>query len=317
MWISVDGPEPQRAVEKRRVPVRHRAVRRDPRMVRAVGFDRVELHQRREHAERGDRRAEHRQRAQRIVRPEPPPDDVLGIAHELRVLLVDHHPEVQRQEHPDRDRQIVDVQRVEMRDQLRSGKIVGAVEHGRRPLPHERHGQRDAVGDAQADPGKVVVRQRVAGEAGQRREDEHRHADHPVELARPAERAGEEDARHVHEDRGDEAQRRPMVDLPDHVADRMRPVGEREHRRIRARLARIEREREPDARRDERHEKVQRELAQIERPVIGIDLREEIPRAGVRAETLVEPAHDAADDHVTRPQSSGPTGPSKSPRAIR
>ena len=41
-----------------------------------------------------------------------------------------------------------------------------------------------------------------------------RRADHPVQLARLAERAGEEDPHHVHEHRGDEQHRRPVVHLP-------------------------------------------------------------------------------------------------------
>ena len=47
-------------------------------------------------------------------------------------------------------------------------------------------------------------------------EQQQREADHPVELARPAERAGEEDAQQVHDDRAEEEQRRPVVDLAHH-----------------------------------------------------------------------------------------------------
>ena len=43
-------------------------------------------------------------------------------------------------------------------------------------------------------------------------------ADHPVDLAWPAERAGEEDAQQVDEDRAEEQQRRPVVDLSHHEA---------------------------------------------------------------------------------------------------
>ena len=66
--------------------------------------------------------------------------------------------------------------------------------------------------------GQQVVGQRVAGEALDDAEHDQAEADQPVELARLAERAGEEHPEHVDRHRGDEQQRRPVVDLPDDQA---------------------------------------------------------------------------------------------------
>ena len=71
-----------------------------------------------------------------------------------------------------------------------------------------------AVGDPQAGAGEQVVGQGVAREALEDAEQEQQRADHPVQLARLAERAGDEDAHHVHEHRRDEEHRRPVVHLP-------------------------------------------------------------------------------------------------------
>ena len=74
------------------------------------------------------------------------------------------------------------------------------------------------VRDAQARARELVVGERVAGEAVGEAEQQQRDADHPVDLARPAERAGEEDAHEVGDDRAEEEQRRPVVDLAHHQA---------------------------------------------------------------------------------------------------
>ena len=56
---------------------------------------------------------------------------------------------------------------------------------------------------------------RVAEVALEQRGEEHRQADQVREVARLAERAGEEDAQQVQHDRGDEDVRRPVVGLAD------------------------------------------------------------------------------------------------------
>ena len=70
-----------------------------------------------------------------------------------------------------------------------------------------------AVADREPHPGEQVVHQRVAEVALEQREHEHRQADAVGEVARLAERAGEEDAQHVQHDRGDEDVGRPVVRL--------------------------------------------------------------------------------------------------------
>ena len=55
--------------------------------------------------------------------------------------------------------------------------------------------------------------QRIAGDALPEREQQQAEPDQPVDLARPPERAGEEDASQVDGDRAEEHERRPVVDL--------------------------------------------------------------------------------------------------------
>ena len=105
-----------------------------------------------------------------------------------------------------------DVQRVQAADDRRARELA-AEEEERDPGADERDALDHAVDDAQAVAREQVVGERVAGEALGHGEDEQHEADHPVELARLAERAGEEDAQHVQADDGDEEQRGPVVDL--------------------------------------------------------------------------------------------------------
>ena len=72
----------------------------------------------------------------------------------------------------------------------------------------------DAVRDAESGAGQQIVEQRVPEEAVGNDEHEERHADEPVQLPRPAERAGEKDAADVRDDRPKEDERGPVVHLP-------------------------------------------------------------------------------------------------------
>ena len=76
-------------------------------------------------------------------------------------------------------------------------------------MPDDRYRQHDRVGDAQAGTRQQVVGQRVAGESFDDAEHEQQQADEPVELARLAERAGEEHPQHVDDHRRHEHAARP------------------------------------------------------------------------------------------------------------
>ena len=107
-----------------------------------------------------------------------------------------------------------DVDRVEPGDEV-AARELAAEEEERQVRADDRHRQDRALHEADAGAGEQVVGERVAGEAGEHAEDQQQEAEQPVDLARLAERAGEEDAHHVHEHAGEEDQRRPVVDLPD------------------------------------------------------------------------------------------------------
>src|ERR1035441_10116876 len=77
--------------------------------------------------------------------------------------------------------------------------------------------ERDRLDDRERDPDArsrdEIVRERIAEEAVEDREDEKGRAHDPVELAGLAECSGEEDAEHVDDDRPYEDVRRPVVHL--------------------------------------------------------------------------------------------------------
>ena len=214
----------------------------------------------------------------------------------------------------------------------------------------------EAVRDPQAGAGQQVVGQRVAGEALEDAEQEQQGADHPVELARLAERAGEEDAQHVDDHRGDEDHRGPVVHLP-HQQAAADVEGDVQRRgvglghRYAAQLgvgalvdrlghARDEPERQEDAGQQQDDEAPQRDLAEHEGPVVGEDLAEVLlasgrpGRAGRRPRSPRRRPCSASGDRglaavgvrdlarveghdQPRSQKLGPTGSSKSCRATR
>jgi hypothetical protein len=182
---------------------------------------------------------------------------------------------------------------------------------------------------------KEVVGQRVAREAGEHGGDHQRHADDPVDLTWSPESAGEEYAQHMNHDRGHEDVCRPVVGLtheepePDveaqvedggvglrhaHAAERL--VGPVVYHLSHARY--IE-EREVDSCEDQDDERVEGDLAEQERPVIGKDLLELLPGSPSHLEALIEPPDDLrrVRRHLSRCQNDGPTGSAKSPRATR
>src|SRR5206468_6721131 len=76
--------------------------------------------------------------------------------------------------------------------------------------------------------------------------------------------------------------------------------------------------REVDPGPDEDDERVQRDLAEQERPVVREDVPERLAQEGSRAAPLVEEAHRPPDHDGLRfrtPHHAGPTGPEKFPAA--
>jgi hypothetical protein len=190
-----------------------------------------------------------------------------------------------------------------------------------RELPaeqEERHvgadqgdGEQHALEDAQPGAGEQVVGERVAEQAFGERQGEQDDADDPVELARLAVGAGEEDPQHVAQDRGHEQDGCPVVDLPheqpatDVEADVQRGRVRLAHvhavqRRVGAVIdhvghARLEEEGEEGAGEQQDDERVQRDLAEQEAPVIGEDLPQEPADGRCRAQAVVEEPAGAGD----------------------
>ena len=89
-----------------------------------------------------------------------------------------------------------DVQRVQAADDVGAGELAAEQEE-RDPGADDRDALDHAVDDAEAVAGEQVIGERVAGEAPAIARMNSDEADDPVDLARLAERTGEEDAQHV------------------------------------------------------------------------------------------------------------------------
>ena len=276
-------------------------------------------------------------------------DDVLvgaAGAGPLGVLLVHEQQHVQPDEGEQDARDEQHVDDVQARDDHVAREL--ATEHEERHVGAEDGRRLDqAVCDPQASAGEQVVGQRVAGEALDDAEQQEQQTDDVVELARLAERAGEEHSHHVHEHRGDEQHRRPVVHLPHQQAAAYverdvqgRGVGlghvQAAELVVGALVddlghARLEPERQEGAGEQEHDEAPQRDLTQQERPVVGEDLADLLLRRGGEAGPVVDPAQQAAEGvrpwrrgrlgavggcmtHVCHPRSQklGPTGSVKS-----
>ena len=242
-----------------------------------------------------------------------------------------------------------DVQRVHPGEQdahrvaLVTHATAGEVTAEQRPVQpgsDDRHAHRDRrQRRPQADAGQQVVGQRVTEVALEHRQDQQQRADDPVGLTRPAEGAGEEDARQVHHDRRREQQRRPVVDLPDeqstaHLEADVEGRGVRlGHLDAPKRLVdtlirhfshrRVEEQRQVHAGEQQHDEAVHRDLAQQERPVRGEYLVQLTPDrsrrvvAGVDGLALLGKGIVEFRTHDVRSQNAGPTGSAKSPLATR
>ena len=342
--------EPQRAVGEADVPVGLRSRRHRRRVVRSVGPDRVDLEQRgnqHDHAEDDEEestglRCEHRH-------DRHTDDVVVGAAGagELGVLVDDQQQHVHAERGDQNGGQQQDVQNVESPDDVRAGELA-AEQQVRDPGSDDRDALDHAVDDAKAVAREQIVGKRVAGEAFGHREDEQHETDHPVDLTRLAERAGEEDAQHVQADGCHEQQRCPVVHLAHQqaTADVEREVERRGHRRrhldalqrhvgavvVDLDHRRLEEEGQERAREQDDDEAVQRDLAEHERPVVGEDLAPELLDDARHAGALVDvvgcPAGEACPrsfctgdgravlggGHSVRSQKLGPTGSVKSLR---
>ena len=210
--------QPQGADQPPEVPVGLGAVRAEPRLERTVLPDRVDLHkspEQKQHAGDGEQQAG---RAQRVARPQGGSDDVVlpvSGPPELRVLLAHDDRQVRADQGRQEGRQQQDVGDEQAGFEARGAGELAAPDQEREVCADEGDRQRDAVADREPHPGEQIVGERVAGEALEDREHEQRQPDHPVDVARLAKGPGEEDAHQVHDDRGDEDERRPVVGLAD------------------------------------------------------------------------------------------------------
>ena len=177
-------------------------------------------------------------------------------------------------------------------------------------LLHERADDRHRVADVGADGGAPVAEllehQAVAGEAEHQRAHQQRHADHPVELARPAVGAGEEHAHLVQDDGGDHQRRAPLVQAAQVPAER-RVFGDVAHRLVGRRRRRLVVERQQDAGDDLDDEEIGRRAAEREPPPLQV-MRHRL--VGHRGDALDRHRHALADPaadvvHARAPREPG------------
>jgi hypothetical protein len=310
--------QPQRAVQEADVPVglrRRGHVEGTELPVLPHGVDLRQAAQQRQH---GGGEQQQRDRLEGLLGPEPladhvalaaAPAAVLGVLLQHQDEDVDHHQADQQR------RQQHHVEHEQPRDDVAGGELAAEQQEGH-PGADQRDRQRDRVEDPQADAAEQVVGQRVAGEALAQGQEQQRDADQPVDLAGPAEGAGEEDAAQVDHDRGHEHQRRPVVHLahqqPGADLERQpqhRVVGGRDllapQRLVGAvvdHLAdrRVVEEGHEDAGEDQHHQAEQGDLAEQERPVVGEDLAHRGAREAGGPQPLVEVLERALDHHAHR-----------------
>ena len=179
------------------------------------------------------------------------------------------------------------------------------------PGAYHRDRLHDRGGDPQAGAGQQVIGQRVAGEALDQAQGHQTQPDQPVQLTGLAERAGEEHPEHVDQHRGHEQQRRPVVDLAHDqpAADvegdvQRRVVGPRHLHAVQRHVGAVvadlghrgvEEERQEGAGQQQDDERVERDLAHHERPVVGEDLVQLLAHAAGHAEPVLGPAAGLAD----------------------
>ncbi len=102
---------------------------------------------------------------------------------------------------------------VKPRNEIGAGELAAEREH-RDVRTDDWNRLGDSVSDAQARARQEVVGERVTAKTFEDTEGHQRETDEPVCFTWLAERAGEEDAAHVADDRRHEDERRPVVNLP-------------------------------------------------------------------------------------------------------
>ena len=210
-----------------------------------------------------------------------------------------------------------------------------------RPAPDERgevradewHREQHGVADREPHPREQVVDERVAGVPLEQREHEHRHSEVVGQAAGRAERAGEEHPEQVQDDRDDEDVGCPVVGLADEEPgacrereDDDRPVGLAHLDAVEGFVGAVvddgqrrgvEEEHQVDAGRDEHHERVERDLTEQERPVVGEEIAQALLQQG-RARGRAVERLDGGADHVglleRTPHHDGPDGTAEVPR---
>jgi len=194
---------------------------------------------------------------------------------------------------------------------------------------HHRYRLDNGEGDPDTGTRHQVVRKRVPQEAVENAQDEHEHADDPVELTGLAERTGKEHPGHVHGDGAEEDVGGPVMGLAHQKAGADverevdgRTVGLRDalapqwhitpvvHDLV-SRGHVVQGQEDPGAQQND--EGVEGDLPQHERPVVGEDLVEERTAALSRAQSVIEPVEGLVNHG--RSQNPGPTAWSKLPFA--
>ena len=301
----------QTAVRETHVPVRLGPGLHGGRVVRAVVPDRVDGRG----ARNGRQDAEHDEEEAtglgRVDGTDREADHVvLGAsrAGELGVLVHHDHEQVHHDHHENDRRDEQHVHDVETPDDRIPGEL--AAEHEHRDVgTHHGDGLRDGVRDAQPVSGEHIVRQGVAREAGDDREQEQRGSHDPVQLTGPAEGAGEEHAEHVDRDGHGEQQRGPVVALTQEepAADVEGDLQRRSvrpghlhalHRNVASLVrhrhhGRVVPEGQEGTGQQQDDEAVERHLTEHEGPVVGEDLAPELLDHGRGAHAGVDEVGDS------------------------
>src|SRR5665647_224160 len=284
---ALAGHQSQRTLQEEHVPVRlgSRGDRRG--VVRPVVPHRVDRHRRAHQRQDAEDDEEEAAGLGHVHREEREPDDVaLGPAGQpvMGVLVQDNEEEVQPDQRKDQARDQQDVHGEQAGDDGVPGELT-AEDEVRQVAADDRDRLDYTVGDPQTVAGQDVVRQGVAGEPGGDAEDHQGEPDQPVDLARLAERPGEEHPHHVRDDRSDEHHGGPVMDLPhQQTAGDLEGQGHRRpeglghlhalHRGERPVVgdlahARDEEQGQEDAGDQQHQERVQRDLTEHEGPVVG------------------------------------------------
>ncbi len=210
------------------------------------------------------------------------------------------------QEPDDERRDDEDMQEVEPGNDDSIARIVASKQEEAQVGADQWYRLDDRIGDPDTGTGYQVVGEGVAQEPIDDAQQQHGHAHDPVELARLAERTGEEHPSHMHRDRAQEDVGGPMVGLA-HQQAGLHVEGKPDRRGIGlGYLLALEREiaaviddlvgggnvvqRQEHTGSEQHHKRIQGDFPQHERPVVGEDLVEECPAALGDTQAVVDPS---------------------------